>query len=80
MNPVRLDRLHYEETRNAIYDYLRQQIAHDGYVPTQRDIARACYLAPSTVRYHLRVMEAQGRIQYWHGVWRGIRLTEGKAA
>lgn len=63
-------------TRADIYLYIERYVRERGYAPSQREIARACYLAQSTVRYHLRVLAAQGKIEIERGKYRGIRLTE----
>jgi len=44
---------------------------HDGNAPTLREIAQACCLARATVKYHLLLLEKEGRIR-----WQGGRAIE----
>lgn len=52
------------QSREQVYRYIvdyKQQ--HDGLSPRVGDIARACFLHPSTVRYHLLKLELERRIR-----------------
>lgn len=52
-------------TRNRVFDFICTfKAAHDGNSPSIRDIAHACHLAKSTVDYHLRLLELEGRINW----------------
>lgn len=65
----------FETTTDQVYAYVRQYIDHHGYAPSQREIGRGCYLAESTVRYHLKKLIAAGRLYSGAGKVRTIGLT-----
>ena len=48
---------------------------HDGLSPSISDIAAACFLHESTVRYHIARLEIQGRIRLVER--RGIEVVGG---
>ncbi len=63
-------------TRDLIFDYICQfKAAHDGNTPSIHDIARACHIARSTVDYHLRMLEREGRIVWNLHQRRAIEIT-----
>lgn len=54
-----------------IRDYLRE---HEQLSPTQREIADACFMAPSTMALHLAHLEAREWIIRDYNIPRSIRL------
>ncbi len=51
------------ETREQIFRYvIDYKHAHNGVSPTIKEIAEACFMSASTVKYHLLVLERDGRI------------------
>ncbi len=50
-------------TTEAVYLYICQYLQKNGQPPTQREIADACYLSQSSVRYHLKKLVAAGWVQ-----------------
>lgn len=65
------------KAREAIYRYVvhyKQQ--HDGLSPFLQEIADACLLGVSTVKYHLMQLEIDNRI-HWHSR-RGIEVVGGQ--
>lgn len=61
-------------TTEAVFTFIEQYIAQEGIAPSQREIAEACYLAPSAVLRHLDRLEAWGRIVRLPNKARSIRL------
>lgn len=58
-----MSRRKWFETREQIYKYLIDyKQAHSGVSPTVQEIANACYVSTSTVKYHLLILERDGRI------------------
>ena len=64
------------QTTEDIYAFIERYIEEYGIPPSQRDIAKGCYLANSAVIRHLDRLEAWGRIQRIPGKSRGIRLIK----
>ena len=65
-----------ERTRDRIFACIvRYKRAHDGLSPTNKHIADTCFIAPSTVRYHLYRLEGEGRIRLVKGG--GIEVVGG---
>ena len=62
-------------TTESVYDNLQRYITKHGFSPSQREIGRDCYLAESTVRYHLKKLVADGRIRFDSGKVRTIGLA-----
>lgn len=62
------------ETTEAVFAFIEQYIAKEDIAPSQREIAEACYLAPSAVLRHLDRLEAWGWIIRQPGKARSIRL------
>ncbi len=63
-------------TRNRVFDFICTfKAAHDGNSPSIRDITHACHLAKSTVDYHLRLLELEGRIAWNVRQRRAIEVT-----
>ena len=66
--------------RRQIYEYLVNTTQQRGYPPTMREIAKALGLAsPSTVLYHLRVLEKGGYIEREPARNRALRPTGARA-
>ncbi len=66
-----------EHTRDRIFDYIvRYKRAHDGLSPSAKYLAEVCYVATSTVRYHLYRLEGEGRIRLVKGG--GIEVIGGR--
>lgn len=64
-------------TTDFVYAYVVEFVARRGFPPTQREIAAGCYLTQTAVRYHLRKLAAQKRLQLLPRLARGIMLPEG---
>jgi len=63
------------ETTDLVFGFIHEFIRQKGHAPSQREIARGCYLAQSSVRYHLSKLQADGRIGYDRGKARAISIT-----
>jgi predicted ArsR family transcriptional regulator len=64
------------DSRERIFEYVvAYKREYDGNAPTLREIAERCCLSSATVRYHLLVLEKEGRIR-WHG-GRKIEIVGG---
>lgn len=59
-------------TQDLVFSYISTFIQQHGHAPSQREIARGCYLAQSSVRYHLAKLKAEGKISYKHGQARSL--------
>ena len=64
-----------KETSETVYQFICDYIQLQGYAPTLREIAAACYLGRSTVIRHLDKLEAAGRITREGGQARSITIT-----
>jgi DNA-binding MarR family transcriptional regulator len=62
------------ETVESVYHYLCQYIKKEGIAPTQREIAKGCYISQPTVIRSLDILEAQGRISRKAGLSRSISI------
>ena len=51
-----------DECRERIVAYIRRYVERNGHAPTQRQIADAVGVNESTVRWHLDVLEREGRV------------------
>ncbi len=65
-----------QATTEQIYSFIRDFIHRHGYSPSQREIARGCYLSVGTVFQHLILLEARGKIHREEGRARSITLLE----
>jgi len=66
-----------DRTRDRIFECIvRYKRAHDGLSPTAKYIAKTCFIAASTVRYHLYRLEGEGRIRLVKGG--GIEVVGGR--
>lgn len=65
-----------EQTLQNLYDFIEGYIRDQGYPPSLREIASACYLGRSTVLRYLSKLEAQGRITRKDGKARTITLIK----
>ena len=66
--------------QQAIYDFIAQTLAEQGYPPSVREIGEAVGLkSPSTVHFHLKHMEELGVIQKGSGKGRAIALVDRHA-
>jgi SOS-response transcriptional repressor LexA len=65
-------------TPEVIYTFVRTYIEQEGVAPNLREISAACFIARSTVVYHLTQLELQGRLKRLPGRARGIVLLEGE--
>ncbi len=63
------------QTTESVFTFIEAYIAQEGIAPSQREIAEACYLAPSAVLRHLDRLEAWGRIARLPNKARSIRLV-----
>ncbi len=64
------------ETTEAVYQFIRQYFKEHGLSPSQRDIAKGCYISQSTVGRHLDILEAHGWIRRANGVFRSISILD----
>lgn len=67
---------HGDVTRGQMRTFIAAYEAEHGYAPTQREIARACFITEPVVRHHLKVMARIGQLTHQPGKHRSIRLTE----
>jgi len=63
-----------DETADEVYRFIVDSLAAD-VIPTQTEIAEACYLSRSEVRRSLAWLEAQGKIKRGKGQ-RSLQLAE----
>ncbi|MEO1163711.1 MAG: FaeA/PapI family transcriptional regulator [Chloroflexota bacterium] len=63
-----------DENAETVYEYLKEQLPQ-GDIPTQDNIADACYLSRGAVRQALIWLEGQGRLVYGEGQ-RDMRLVD----
>lgn len=64
------------ETTELVFGFIDEFIQQKGHAPSQREIARGCYLAQSSVRYHLAKLQAEGRINYDRGKARALSVIQ----
>jgi repressor LexA len=63
--------------QQKILDFITESIRQRGIPPTVREIGRHCRItSPSSVAYHLRVLETKGLLQRKGAISRGLALTE----
>ncbi len=62
-------------TTEQVYNFIQAHVQQWGHAPSQREIAKACFLAQSSVRHQLKKLESQGRIELKHRTARGVRLA-----
>ena len=67
-----------EPSVDYTYSFLKDYIIEHTYSPTQREIAQAFCMSPSTVRHALRVLEDHGYITRVRKKPRTIRLKNLK--
>jgi len=59
----------------AVYEYIQEKIAYDGYAPSVRDIAAALGIrSTSTVHAYMRRLEEKGYIQKEQGKSRAVKI------
>jgi DNA-binding MarR family transcriptional regulator len=63
---------HLNTTSDLIYQFILAFYEQQGVYPTQREIAKGCHLAHSSVYYQLNRLEAQGRIERKPGRQRSL--------
>lgn len=63
-------------TSQNIYNFIATYIDEHGIPPSQREIAKVCYLSLTTVGKGLTVLEARGWIARRRGCARGIQLAK----
>lgn len=67
------------DTRERIFNFIRDFIDDRGYAPTVRDIVKGCSLnSTAVVQHHLNVLEREGHIRRDPEVFRSIQLTGRK--
>ena len=59
-----------------VYTFLRQYAEEYGYPPSQREIAKACYMSRAGVIRHLDRLEYLGCIRRQPALARGITITD----
>jgi len=65
----------HNETRERIFNFLRNFDTEHGYMPTVRDILKGCDISSTAVvQHHLDILEREGRIHRDPEVFRSIRL------
>lgn len=63
--------------QTKILEYLTRSIQERGYPPTMREIGRQFHIpSPSSVSYHLKILETKGYLEKKEAVSRGIRIVE----
>lgn len=66
-------------TRQKIFDFIREFYDDHGYAPTIRDIQKGCELSSTAVvQHHLKVLEADHQINRDSKVFRSIQLPDRK--
>ncbi len=60
----------------SVYEFICTYILEHGYSPSQRDIARGCYINAASVIRYLDKLEAKGYIRRELGKARSITLCE----
>ena len=63
-----------QKTTDPIVRFIRSYIAARGFPPTQREIAKACYLSLSAANRRILMLAAQGHIDYTPRQARGVGL------
>lgn len=64
-------------TRTRVYLYIAAFWRQYGYAPQLREIAHALNLgSKETVRYHVRALRAEGKVEWTEGPSRTIRIKE----
>jgi SOS-response transcriptional repressor LexA len=66
-----------QATDEAVFDFIVAYSAEHGFAPSQREIARQCYISLSMVARYLDRLELSGRITRTGGQARSIRVVEG---
>lgn len=64
------------QTTTSVYMFLWNYHEQHGFIPTQREISDACYLAQSSVSRHLDKLAKWGWISREDGKARGLRLLK----
>jgi repressor LexA len=64
----------------SIFRFICQFVDEHGYPPSQREIAKACYLSRTGVVIYLNKLAADGRITRVPRAARGIRIQRAPAA
>lgn len=65
-----------DQTTRDVYTFLWNYVQKHGFVPTQQEIAKECYLAQSGVSRHLDKLARWGWIEREEGKARGARLLK----
>ena len=65
-----------QDTTEQVYAFIRDYMAVHGRSPSQREIARGCFIAKSSVIRYLRRLVAKGKIILIPDTQRNIRLPE----
>lgn len=69
------------DTRERIVEYVTRHTAERGFSPSLREIGIACGISStSVVEYHLRRLEADGRVTRVPGSPRTLRVVEAADA
>lgn len=63
------------ESTQRVYEYLKGYIEREGFPPTHREIAEACYIGTASVNRHLDRLHMLEIIERVEGKNRGLRLT-----
>lgn len=66
-------------TTELVFNFIAAFHQQHGHAPSQREIAKGCWMSQTTVRYHLRKLHEEGRIIYRAGTMRGLGLADKKA-
>lgn len=70
--------LHNDPICESVYNFVQRYIDQHHYAPSQREIARACFMGKSTVLRCLDKLEAKGLISREPGRARGIGLLQNE--
>jgi SOS-response transcriptional repressor LexA len=70
----------HRSTTEIVYEFICEYKDREGVAPSLREIAKGCFLSPSTAQYHLMRLEAWGWLTVLPGKARGIVLLERKAS
>ncbi len=64
------------DTTESVYAFIRNYIETEGYAPSQREIAKGCYLSVGNVVRYLDKLEARGLLYREPNRPRSIRLLK----
>lgn len=64
------------KNREAIIEYIKDFIEQSGYAPSYRDIGASMGFSPSSVKFHLDILEQEGKLKRVPNIARTIKLED----